>query len=217
MRRLGWERWGALGGFAFVVLYVVAFAALGLEVGNSDRDILDYYASSSHRAKEIVAFFMIAAAALSLIVFGNALRTVISRVEGERSAPVAALAWAGTIACATLILAGNALSRATAFSAFDKEFDIEPNTRRVFESAGYLLFVSATLAAILLVVAVTIAVFRLHVFGRWLGWLSLATALLLPSAIIFIGYLVFVVWVIAVSVVLVRRPSEPQPLGAAAD
>jgi hypothetical protein len=217
MRRLGWERWGAIGGFAFVVFYIVAFAALDIEVGNSDREILDYYGSSSHRAKEMVAFFMIAAAALSLIVFGNALRTVISRAEGERSAPVAALAWAGTIACSTLILTGNALSRATAFSAFDKEFDLEPNTRRVFESAGYLLFVSATLAAILLVVAVAIAVFRERIFGRWLGWLSIVSALLLPAAILFIGYLVFVVWVIAVSVVLVRRPSEPQPIGAAAD
>ena len=55
-----WERLAALTGGTFVVPYVAAFA-LGIEGGDSDREILNYYASSSHRAKEIVAFFLIAA------------------------------------------------------------------------------------------------------------------------------------------------------------
>src|SRR5438876_12398208 len=52
MGRISWERLAALAGLAFVVLYVAAFA-LGIEVGASDREILDYYASSGHRAKEV--------------------------------------------------------------------------------------------------------------------------------------------------------------------
>jgi hypothetical protein len=61
--RISWERLAALAGLSFVVLYVVAFS-LGIEVGDSDREILAYYANSGHRAKEIVAFFLIAGAAL---------------------------------------------------------------------------------------------------------------------------------------------------------
>ena len=56
MGRISWERLAALAALAFVLLYVAAFT-LGIEVGNSDREILDYYASSGHRAKEVVAFF----------------------------------------------------------------------------------------------------------------------------------------------------------------
>ena len=139
MTRISWERLAATAGVAFVVLYVVAFT-LGIEVGDSNREILDYYASSGHRAREIVAFFLIAGAALALLVFATALRSLIARAE-EETAMLAALAWAGGIACGVLVLAGNAASRATAFTAMDDKFRLDPNTRRLFEDTGYLLFV----------------------------------------------------------------------------
>jgi len=207
MTRSSWERWAALAGLAFVVFYGTAFA-MGIEVGNSDREILDYYASSSHRAKELIAFFFISAAALSLVVFANALRGRIARAEGAPPM-LAPLAWAGATGCAVLILAGNALSRATAFTAMDKEFTLDPNTRRLFEDAGFLLFVAGALAAILLVVAVSIAALRYGVLPRWLGWGGFVTAVLLPLAIGFVGFLVFAVWVLAASATLAFvRPIE---------
>jgi hypothetical protein len=82
--RISWERLAALARLAFVVLYVAAFA-LGIEVGDSDREIRAYYANSGHRAKEIVAFFLIAGAALALLVFASALRILIARAEQERA------------------------------------------------------------------------------------------------------------------------------------
>jgi hypothetical protein len=203
MTRISWERLATLGGLAFVVLYVAAFA-LGIEVGASDREILDYYASSGHRAKEIVAFFLIAGAALALVVFATALRSLIARAEEER-AMLAALAWAGGIACAVLVLAGNALSRATAFAAMDDKFTLDPNTRRLFEDAGFLLFVSGALAAILLVTAVSLAALRYGLLPRWLGWAGFPAAALLPLAIGFVGFLVFIAWLLAVSATLAFR------------
>lgn len=204
MGRISWERLAALCGAAFVVLYVVAFS-LGIEVGASDREILDYYASSSNRRNEIVAFFCIAGAALALIVFAAALRNIIVRAERVRST-LASLALAGGIAGGTLILAGNALSRATALASTDEEFVLDPNTRRLFENAGFLLFASATLAAIVLVVAVSIAALRLRVLPNWLGWTGFAVAVLLPLGIVFVGFLVFAAWLIAASIALAVRP-----------
>jgi magnesium-transporting ATPase (P-type) len=190
----------ALAGLAFVVLYLAAFA-LGIEVGESDREILDYYADSGNRAKEVVAFFLIAAAALAFVVFAGALRSRIARAEQE-TAMLAALTWAGGTACAVLVLAGNAVSRATAFAAMDDEFQLDPNTRKLFENAGYLLFVTAALAAILLVVAVSIAALRHGVLPRWLGWAGFPAAALLTLAIALVGFLVLAVWVLAVSAAL---------------
>src|SRR6266550_3643229 len=83
MTRISWERLAALAGLAFVVLYVAAFA-LGIEVGDSDREILAYYANSGHRTKEIFAFFLIAGAALALVIFASALRSLIARGDPPR-------------------------------------------------------------------------------------------------------------------------------------
>jgi hypothetical protein len=115
MTRISWERLAALAGLAFVVLYVAAFA-LGIEVGETDQEILEYYGDRGNRAEEVVAFFLVAAAALAFLVFAGALRSLIARAEQE-TAMLAALAWSGGIACAALVLAGNAVSRATAFAA----------------------------------------------------------------------------------------------------
>ena len=205
MTRLSWERLAAVAGLAFVALYVAAFA-LGIEVGDSDREILAYYANSGHRAKEIVAFFLIAGAALALLVFTSALRSLIARAEQEQSM-LATLTWAGGVACAVLVLAGNAMSRATAYTALDSKFQLDPNTRRLFEDTGFLLFASAALAAILLLAAVSLAARRHGVLPRWLGWAGFPAAALLTLGIVFVGFLVFAAWVLAASAALALRRS----------
>jgi hypothetical protein len=212
--RISWERLAALAGVAFVALYVAAFG-LGIEVGASDREILDHYADSGNRAKEVVAFFLIAAAALAFIVFAASLRSLIARAEQE-SAMLAALAWAGGTACAVLVLAGNAVSRATAFAAMSDEFQLDPDARRLVEDIGFLLFVSGALAAILLVVAVSLATIRHRLLPRWLGWAGFPAAALLPLAIGFIGFLVLALWMLAVSAALALRRTSATAAGTGA-
>lgn len=202
----GWERWAALAGLAYVVLYVAAFS-LGIEVGRSDREILDYYADSGHRTKELIAFFLIAGAALSFVVFALGLRTLIARVEPPTGA-LAPLAFAGGLASATLLLAGNALSRATAFAAEDDVFQLDVNTRRLFEDAGLLVLASGAIAAMLLVVAVSLAALRHGVLPRWLGWAGFALAAVFPLAIAFVGFLALFLWVLLVSSVLAVRRAK---------
>jgi len=209
MTRFSTGRWAGIAGLGFVVAYVGAFA-MGIEVGPSDREILDYYADSGNRAREVVAFFLIAAAALCLLLFSHCVRVVIDRARPSASS-AARVAFAGGLAASVLILAGDALSRATAFSAMDAEFELEPNTRRLFENAGFLLFVCGAVAAILLTAGVAVAALRHRVLPRWLGWSSVVTAVLLPLAIGFVGFLVFLLWVLLVSGVLAFRSSDHAP------
>lgn len=206
---MSWERSGALAGLSFIALYVAAFA-LGIEVGASDEQILDHYADAGNRAREFAAFFLIAATGLSYLVFAVLLRSLIVREE-TGTGVLAALTLASGATTTALVLAGNAVSRATAFAAMDDDFDLEPNTRRLLENAGFLLFVSATLAAIVLVVNVSLAALRCGILPRWLGWAGFPVALLLPLAIAFVGFLVLMLWVGAVSMALVRRPTEERP------
>ena len=200
-----WERWAALAGLVYVVLFVAAFS-LGIEVGRSDREILEHYADSSARAKEVVAFFLIAAAALVFVLFASGLRSAIARAE-EGTRPLAALAWAGAVGYAVLTLAGNAVSRAPAFAAMEDDFELDPDTRRLFEDAGLLLLASGAFAAILLVAAVSVAALRYGILPRWLGWIGFPLAALFVLAVAFLGFLALFVWVLAVSAALaLRRP-----------
>ena len=123
------------------------------------------------------------------------------------------LAGAGGTVCAALLLAGNAVSRATAFAAMDDEFQLDPNTRRLFEDAGLLLLASGTIAAILLIGAVSLAALRHDLLPRWLGWAGFPAAALLPLAVSFVGFLVLALWVLAVSVALAFRPGLPMRTG----
>jgi hypothetical protein len=212
---MSWERTAAVTGIAFVVLWFGAFA-LGIEVGPSDREILEHYADSGNRTNEAVAFFLIAAAALALVLFTSVLRSLITRLEQEK-ATLATVAWGGGLACGVLLLAGNAVSRATAFAAMDDQFHLDVNTRRLFENAGLLLLASGMIAAILLVCSVSLATLRHGLLPRWLGWAGFPAAALLPLAISFVGFLVLALWVIAVSITFALRPapaSTPHP-GAA--
>ena len=158
---------------------------------------------------------MIAAAALGFVLFASGLRSRILRREREPST-LAAIAWAGGVGCAVLVLAGNAVSRATAFSAGDDAFHLDSDTQRIFESAGFLLFVTAAFAAILLVAAVAAATLRYDVLPRWLGWTSVVVAILLPTAIAFVGFLVLLVWVLAAGITLIVRADTVAPNGAGA-
>src|SRR6266540_6638732 len=155
-------------------------------------------------AREVVAFFLIAAAALCLMLFSQGVRVVVDRA-GPAVSSAARVAFAGGLGASVLILAGDRLSRAAAFSAMDAEFRLEPNTRRLFENAGFLLFVCGALAAILLTAGVAVAALRHNVLPRWLGWSSVVTAVLLPLAIGFVGFLVFLLWILLVSGALALR------------
>jgi hypothetical protein len=207
-----WERWTALAGLVYVVLFVVAFS-LGIEVGPSDREILEHYEDSSARAKEVVAFFLIAGAALAFVLFAGGLRILIVTSE-PGAAPLAALTWAGAVGYSVLTLAGNAVSRAPAFAAMEDDFRLDPNTRRLLEDAGLLLLASGAIAAILLVAGVSLAAVRYGVLPRWLGWAGFPMAALLVTAVGFLGFIVLFVWVLAVSVVLALRRSPPSPAEA---
>lgn len=203
MARISWERLATTTGIAFVVLFVIAFS-LGIEVGPSDREIREHYADAGNRSREAIAFFLIAAGALSFAVFACALRGLIARVEPAPTL-LGPLALAGGIACAALLLAGNAVSRSPAFAAMSDEFTLDPDTRRLVEDAGLLLLASGAMAAILLVVAVSLASLRYGLLPRWLAWAGFPAAALLPLAVSFLGFLVLALWVLAAGIALAVR------------
>ncbi|MGH2920986.1 MAG: hypothetical protein ACRDKU_02835 [Gaiellaceae bacterium] len=196
-------RWGGIAGLAYLALYLAAFA-MGIEVGHSEEEIREHYADSGARSKEVVAFFLISAAALAFVLFASVLRALIARVE-QAPRTLTALAWAGGVGYAILVLSGNAVSRASAFTAMDEDVAFDVGTRQGLEDAGLLLFASGTIMAGLLVVGASLAALRFGVLPRWLAWTGFPAAALLPLAVGFVGFLVLWLWVLVVSITLLAR------------
>jgi hypothetical protein len=76
---------------------------------------------------------------------------------------------------------------------------------------GSIMLDRALRQRILLTAGVAVAALRHGTLPRWLGWSSVVTAVLLPLAIGFVGFLVFLLWVLLVSGVLAFRPSDRAP------
>lgn len=208
MGGIQWERWAPASGIVYVVLFVVAFIVGPGDVGNSDEEILSYYADSGNRVSEIVAFFLVTVGLLFFIWFASTLRNRLRSVEPEPKS-LSALTFGAGVASATLMMGAMSLFVAVAITAEDlDEFVVDPNTARVLENAGYLFFTASTMVAAILVAATSVLAIRTAVLPKWLGWVGLLVAVAALFAIFFVPLFIFWLWVLVVSIVLLLRPAH---------
>jgi hypothetical protein len=104
-----WSRWSPLAGALGVVCFIVAIAMYGTgpSSGDSDLRVISYFAKSTNQTKYLVAFYFFFAAFLLMLVFLASLRAVLVEAEGAPGR-LTALAHAGGVASAVLLLAANA-------------------------------------------------------------------------------------------------------------
>ena len=209
MRRIRWERWAPASGIAYVALFLIALFVSGDDPGDSDEEILSYYADSGNRVTDIVGFFLIAVAVLFFLWFVSTLRNRLRSVEPEPKS-LSALAFGAGVASAALLMAAAAFFVAISVAVEDTdEFRLDPNLARLVGDVGYLLFVGSTMVASVLVTATSVLALRTAVLPKWLGWVGFVAALALLVAVFFFPIFVLWAWVLVVSVLLIVR----SPLG----
>jgi len=192
-------RW-ALSGIGFVACFVLAIALYGNGAGDTPREIAAYYASQENRLRAIGGFGALLAGLVLFLIYVATLRAA------AQAEPFATLVLVGGVAGAVLLMAANALWAGTAFAAeLEPSVPVGPSAHLIMEDAGYALFVSAMAADILLVAAASLAALRNGSLPRWLAWLGFAVAASLVAAYWYVPLFLFLVWVLAVSVVLARR------------
>jgi len=210
------RRYCAMGGFAFVVLGIVATAISGSPPSTTDRpgEILEYF--HDHHSAIRVAQYLSALSLFFLLFWLGSLWSTLRRAEG--GAPlltvvaglgaVLGAAGAGTSFAVTgmIALRSNRLGGAGAHVFYELSFTL-------------LGVAGAGIAA--LVLATSLVVVRTSVFPRWIGYLGLlltaawlVAALAIATDTEFIGFfglasfVVWSIWILAISVVMVRAP-EP--------
>ena len=106
MNRSSWNRWLALAGILFAILFVVGFLFAGsIDTSESDPKIISDVKDSGTQTFIIVGAYLMAVAAVLLLCFAARLRTLLGEAEGGRET-LAGLAFVGGSVCATLIVVG---------------------------------------------------------------------------------------------------------------
>jgi hypothetical protein len=205
-----WARWSPAAGIVFVVLWIVAFAITGgsPDSGDSNAKILSWYADSGHRTRDIVGLALVLAAALFFLWFLTTLRERLVRAQGGMSGLAGAAFGAGLVWTA-LTFAAIATFTAPSFARADTgKFQLDPDSYRLLNDLGYTLWFGGTTIAAVLVVATAVVSMRTGLLPKWLTWLSFVVAVTLLFAFMFIPILIFLGWVLVVSLVLVFRGAE---------
>jgi uncharacterized membrane protein YhaH (DUF805 family) len=208
----GWARWSPLSGIVFVALWIVAFILVGEGAGDTNQEILDWYTDGGNRDKQHYGLLIVALASLALIWFASMLR---HRLRDRDQSMLPALGLGGGIAAATLWVAAFCAWTAVANAVEDEdEFVVAPDTARVFDAFGYLLFVGAGIASSLLVIATSVAALRTGLLPKWLAWLGVPVAVSLLVTFIFIPFFALLGWVLVVSLVLLFWKPSGTPAAA---
>ena len=207
-----WEGWLPVSGIVFAVLILIAILVSGNDTGDTNREILEYYADDGNRNQQFASFVLIGFGVLAFLVFLASLRTALLRAEGEPGT-LTVIVFAAGVTFSALMLAANALFVGIAESTSDDDFQLDPNLARLSENVGYTLFVSALAAAGVMIAAASILMLRTGLFGTWVGWAGLVIALaLLAIGFAFLPVFGLIAWVLVVSVLLLRpvltRPRE---------
>jgi hypothetical protein len=207
-----WARWSPATGILFVALWIIAFAITdgSPDSGSSNAKIVAYYADSGHRARDITGLFLILAAALLFLCFLSSLRSRLARAEGRAGPMTAAAFGAGLVSTALWFVAIVVFTSPSFARADTSKFQLDPDTFRVLNDLGYSIWFGGTTIAAVLVAATALLSRRTGLLPTWLTWLSFAVAATLLVAFLFVPFLIFLAWVLVVSLVLAwKGKSEP--------
>ncbi|HEU5086119.1 MAG TPA: hypothetical protein VFT99_01695 [Roseiflexaceae bacterium] len=213
-----WEQIGAAGGIVFVVLQMAAQSLM--QVGGAEPPF-------NAPADTIAAFFTARdsqlfalgeyLSTLSLIAFLWFLGSLWSALRRSESEP----AWLSLVALASglMVVAIAGAGMGWPLAVFRKNEGLEPQIARLLFDQGNFAFANVWVMLASLSLATGVVSIRTGALPRWLGWagvliavgLLAARAAWAGSALVFVPFLLCYLWLIAISVVLIRRASVGQP------
>jgi hypothetical protein len=196
-----WERWSALLGVLFVALFVLGMAIVG-NVTDTPAKVEAWYADTGHQTRAVAAFFLVVGSGLAFLSFLGTLRDMLVRAE-TGPGTLSALVFGPGLVFVALVDAGFAGLAAPAVVAHDEDFKLDPNTANMFQDAGWLLIVAGVMTAAITVLSASMAALRTAVLPAWLGWSGLIVGVLMLFAFFWVPILIFLAWVLTVSLVLV--------------
>lgn len=224
MAKWGWDRLGAAGGIVFVVLLIVVQAALPSQpdLGDSSEKVTMFYLH--HHRAGLIGGILIGLALVAFVWFLGSLTAAI-REAGEGR--LAAIAFGGGLLAIGMAMVGTVITTALAFRI---ALDSPDMVKGLFD----MQFIALTLIGFpvaVLVEATAVAALRTRILPQWYGWTGTLAALALlfsggalahkgfyapDGAYGLITLFVFLVWMLATSILLILRAPAAEPVRAPA-
>jgi hypothetical protein len=217
-----YARYGAATGIAFVILVIIAFLVQP-KPPDSDASAAEVlsYVSDHHGALHAIQL-VIGAAMFFFVWFIGTLRNLLGRAEGD-GGRLATTAYGGGVIAAAALFVSFGLSATAALHPATNGADV---TRALTDAAAMVLAVSAPAVAVFFV-ANGLSLMRSGYLPAWLGWLAFATAIFNAMGLgsvftdhgafaadgvlgFLIGFLLFLLWVLLTSMLLVRKLGEKE-------
>ena len=205
------ERWAALGGIIFVVLMVVGttFVADVPDPDAPQQQLATYLGDSGNHMRNIIGAYIWVVGALAFLCFVTGLRSVLRGAEGGTGALSNLVFGAGVVFAAVWMVS------AVAFSAVAYAVELRGATvsdpdfvKLLPQMAWMILLVGAGFAGLLLVLTTSILSLKTRALPRWLAWLGIVVAIALLFDVIYVNIVPLLIWVLAASIVLLRRREE---------
>jgi hypothetical protein len=204
-----WARVSGAMGIPFVIAYVLILALTGDSPSDSssDKKIMDYYGSHSHRVRDITVIFIALAALALFLWFLGHLRTLLSSAEAGGARGAALAGASGTAFAALFAVAGCAFT-APSFVIADggSKFTLDPNTFRLLSGIGVLAYIAAFILGAPLAFAVGVVGWRTRILPRWLAVASFLAGIGALAGFAFVPTWVDILWILILSVYLAFRP-----------
>jgi hypothetical protein len=199
----GWQRWWALSGAVYVVLFIVVFVLVG-DTGNTATDSARLLASHSDRL--FTAFVLGVLTTVPMVAFFAGLRELARAAAPGRSV-LTTLVLAPAVVAAALLPGSLALLVGGAQAAHDEK--MSSGLAAFVIDAQYPFLAGAYMMLAVAILCASIALLRSDVLPGWLAWFGVVAGVLgLASATFFPIFLV-ALWVLVASIVLAARPPLP--------
>src|SRR5262249_21750359 len=145
----------------------------------TDAEISAYFASDAHRTKQILSYFLILGASMSLIWFVSVLRGRIAAAEGGVGV-LSSLAYGSGLVTAGLWVVAGGLWAVVADTLQETDrFVLDPNSYRLLGGLAYMTFVAGVTISLVLVASTSISALRTGFLPRWLAWVGIVIAVVL--------------------------------------
>jgi hypothetical protein len=199
--------WGALGGVAFVVLFVIG-SALIFDGPNSDETpakFASFYGDSGNRDKINIGWILAGLGLFFFLWFVAALRETMRRLlAAETDAMLGFLVTVGGTAYAavTMVAVGDAAGVRT-MSDDTFRHQVYPGIIHANSDWTYISHATGTAALAAMIFAFSITVLTTgEGFPRWLGWFGLLAGIGALLSILFVTIFLWLLWIAVTSIVL---------------
>ncbi|HEY7732704.1 MAG TPA: hypothetical protein VH950_17630 [Gaiellaceae bacterium] len=203
---------GALHAILFLLAWWLLSDAPGADA--PDAEIVEYYGSASSRRTLLVGLYLMPFAGMAFVWFIVALRMWEEGTTHRRSVLQSNLQLISGIVYVALFFVGAAASSVVAGSVQFADGETDPEFARQFPVFGTtVIFVFAFRMASMFVFTTSALLLRAGVLPRWFAWsgYAVATFLLLSASFVQWFVIVFPIWLLVLSALLLRTARHIDP------